>query len=202
MNDVPQKKKSTRRRRRGTPATKSDYRSTHRGRFGTLEISAEFDSASNSQIQTPSGYFNNLTEMISAAAGVSMTIKGSYEDVGMQPLAHDLGGAIGAVLAKALAAHLQNGRAVWSYHLDEDALARIVLKPGVFSFTFSAETVTEDLFIKKDLPFQLIEEFMRTLARSLSVSIHATLLDGRNAHRAGVALVGALADCLKQLRTT
>ncbi len=194
-------KRPPRRRRRGGTAPKPGFRSTHKGRFGSVEISLTQEDSPKFQLQSPSGYFNALVETLCEALGLSVTLKATYDqDAGLQPLAHDLGFVLGDGFSKALPKETGETKTFQSFCMEEDSVARAILRPGSFTFRFRAETMTEDLFVKKDLPFQLIEEFLYHFCRAFGISAHLTLMEGHNAHRAGMALVGALAGCLSQMK--
>lgn len=203
MKNEREAKRSVKHRRRpqGGGPKSPHYQALNRNKSGTIEISADRSSRPEQHLQTPSGYINGLISLVAEQCGLSLKIKADYpaED-SLQPFVHDMGGALGEAVCQTLTSSWPESETFSGSWMEEDAAAFALCRPGTFSFTLTAEKLMDDLFIRKDLPFQLIEEFLYSFARSVNISVYVKLLHGNNAHRCGMALTGAVAVCLRQIR--
>lgn len=190
---------SRRKRRNPKQNRSSAYQATHQGRFGSIELTIDVSSKGETHLNTPSGYMNALVDILARQCKLNIRIKADYpSDTGLQPFIHDLGAILGQGISRQLSKSFKEDKTVSAYWMEEDAVALAVMKPGVFSFAMGTTLDRGDLFIKKDLPFQLIEEFLYQFCRSLGVSVYLDLENGSNAHRCGIALVSALFVCIAE----
>lgn len=174
------------------------FSTTCQVRHGKLTLNLKPSKKPVWQLETPSGFINYLLELMAQTWQVHLTVKATFEvDQGLQPFLAVLGEALGEGVSKIFNGKIKK-ETTFSYWLEEDALARCILRKGSPHLLW--EIIPQaPLFIRKDLPFQLLEEFFQGFSRGGSFNMVLTLLQGKNAEKAAIAMVQAFSRGLIQL---
>ena len=160
-----------------------------------IRLSLELGGEGRADIRTRIPFFDHMLTLMCRHGLFNLTIdaKGDIE-VDYHHTVEDVGIALGAALSKALG-DKQGIRRYGSAHVPMDeTLARIVVDcSGRPYLAYDVPRGVEAIGL---FPFQLVEEFLRALSVHGGLTLHVSILAGRDAHHMAEGIFKALGRAL------
>jgi imidazoleglycerol-phosphate dehydratase len=161
-----------------------------------VEIEIDLDGKGTSAIKTGIGFFDHLLDALQKHAHIDMKINASGDlHIDGHHTVEDVGIVLGLAFDKALGARSGIARFGYAYCPLDEALARAVVDVsgrGLLRFVSKMPAKTVG-----DFDGELFEEFLRAFAHNAKMTIHVTLLCGKNGHHAYEAMMKALARAIR-----
>jgi imidazoleglycerol-phosphate dehydratase len=160
-----------------------------------IKMTLSLDGEGNSDVRTGIPFFDHMLTLFARHGLFDMTVeaKGDIE-VDFHHTVEDTGIALGQALAKALADKKGIRRYGSAYVPMDEALARVVVDCSGRPFlAYEAPRGVEAIGL---FPFQLVEEFLRALAVNAGLTLHVSILAGRDAHHMAEGIFKALGRAL------
>jgi imidazoleglycerol-phosphate dehydratase len=160
-----------------------------------IQLSLALGGAGRSQISTGIAFFDHMLTLMAKHGLLDLEIaaKGDLE-VDYHHTVEDVGITLGLALAKALGDKGGIRRYGHAYVPMDEALARVVVDISGRPFLlYDAPRGVEPIGL---FPFQLVEEFLRALAVNAGLTLHVSVLAGRDAHHMAEAVFKALGRAL------
>jgi len=160
-----------------------------------INLTLSLDGEGNSDVRTGIPFFDHMLTLFARHGLLDLTIeaKGDIE-VDFHHTVEDTGIALGQALAKALADKSGIRRYGSAYVPMDEALARVVVDCSGRPFlAYEAPRGVEAIGL---FPFQLVEEFLRALAVNAELTLHVSILAGRDAHHMAEGIFKALGRAL------
>jgi imidazoleglycerol-phosphate dehydratase len=166
-------------------------------RTGETDISLTLglDGTGSPSIRTGIPFFDHMLTLFARHGLLDLTVdaKGDIE-VDYHHTVEDTGITLGQALAKALGNKVGIRRYGHAYVPMDEAMARVVVDCSGRPFlAYEAPRGVEAIGL---FPFQLVEEFLRALAVNAGLTLHVTILSGRDAHHMAEAIFKALGRAL------
>ena len=159
----------------------------------TLKIS--LDGEGKSSIRTGIPFFDHMLTLFSKHGLLDLDVeaKGDIE-VDLHHTVEDVGLALGAAFTKALGDKSGIRRYGSAYVPMDEALARVVVDcSGRPYLAYEVPRGVEAIGL---FPFQLVEEFLRAFSVQAGLTLHVSILAGRDAHHMAEAIFKALGRAL------
>jgi imidazoleglycerol-phosphate dehydratase len=159
----------------------------------TLRIS--LDGEGRSSVRTGIPFFDHMLTLFSRHSLIDLDIeaKGDIE-VDYHHTVEDVGLALGAALTKALGDKSGIRRYGSAYVPMDEALARVVVDcSGRPYLAYEVPRGVEAIGL---FPFQLVEEFLRAFSVQAGLTLHVSILAGRDAHHMAEAIFKAMGRAL------
>jgi imidazoleglycerol-phosphate dehydratase len=159
----------------------------------TLKIS--LDGEGKSSIRTGIPFFDHMLTLFSKHGLLDLDVeaKGDIE-VDFHHTVEDVGLALGAAFTKALGDKSGIRRYGSAYVPMDEALARVVVDcSGRPYLAYEVPRGVEAIGL---FPFQLVEEFLRAFSVQAGLTLHVSILAGRDAHHMAEAIFKALGRAL------
>ena len=160
-----------------------------------ITLTLSLDGEGNSDVRTGIPFFDHMLTLFARHGLLDLTVeaKGDIE-VDFHHTVEDTGIALGQALAKALADKNGIRRYGSAYVPMDEALARVVVDCSGRPFlAYEAPRGVEAIGL---FPFQLVEEFLRALAVNAGLTLHVSILAGRDAHHMAEGIFKALGRAL------
>ena len=160
-----------------------------------IKLTLTLDGEGNSDVRTGIPFFDHMLTLFARHGLVDLTVeaKGDIE-VDFHHTVEDTGIALGQALAKALADKAGIRRYGSAYVPMDEALARVVVDCSGRPFlAYEGPRGVEAIGL---FPFQLVEEFLRALAVNAGLTLHVSILAGRDAHHMAEGIFKALGRAL------
>ena len=160
-----------------------------------INLSLSLDGDGRSDIRTSIPFFDHMLTLLSRHGLLDLEIaaKGDIE-VDYHHTVEDVGITLGQALAKALSDKSGIRRYGHAYVPMDEALARVVVDCSGRPFlAYEAPRGVEAIGL---FPFQLVEEFLRAVAVNAGLTLHVSILAGRDAHHMAEAVFKALGRAL------
>ncbi len=160
-----------------------------------IKLTLVLDGEGRSEIRTGIPFFDHMLTLLARHGLFDLTVeaKGDIE-VDFHHTVEDVGIAIGAALSKALGDKAGIRRYGHAYVPMDEALARVVVDCSGRPFlAYEAPRGVEAIGL---FPFQLVEEFLRALAVNAGLTLHVSILAGRDAHHMAEGIFKALGRAL------
>ena len=160
-----------------------------------INLSLSLDGDGRSDIRTSIPFFDHMLTLLSRHGLLDLEIaaKGDIE-VDYHHTVEDVGITLGQALAKALGDKSGIRRYGHAYVPMDEALARVVVDCSGRPFlAYEAPRGVEAIGL---FPFQLVEEFLRAVAVNAGLTLHVSILAGRDAHHMAEAVFKALGRAL------
>ena len=160
-----------------------------------IKMTLSLDGEGNSDVRTGIPFFDHMLTLFARHGLFDLTVeaKGDIE-VDFHHTVEDTGIALGQALAKALADKNGIRRYGSAYVPMDEALARVVVDCSGRPFlAYEAPRGVEAIGL---FPVQLVEEFLRALAVNAGLTLHVSILAGRDAHHMAEAIFKALGRAL------
>lgn len=155
------------------------------------------DGSGKSDISTGIGFLDHMLDLFAKHGLFDLEVhaKGDLE-VDAHHTVEDVGLALGQALREALGDKAGLCRYGWCLLPMDDALARVALDCG--GRPYLAYDAPDEAAPLGNMPFQLLEEFLRAFSVQGGLNLHVTLLDGRDSHHMAEAVFKGLARALDQ----
>ncbi len=160
-----------------------------------INLSLSLGGEGRSDIRTGIPFFDHMLTLLSRHGLLDLEIaaKGDIE-VDYHHTVEDVGITLGQALAKALGDKAGIRRYGHAYVPMDEALARVVVDCSGRPFlAYEAPRGVEAIGL---FPFQLVEEFLRAVAVNAGLTLHVSILEGRDAHHMAEAVFKALGRAL------
>ena len=160
-----------------------------------IKMTLSLDGEGNSDVRTGIPFFDHMLTLFARHGLFDLTVeaKGDIE-VDFHHTVEDTGIALGQALAKALADKNGIRRYGSAYVPMDETLARVVVDCSGRPFlAYEAPRGVEAIGL---FPFQLVEEFLRALAVNAGLTLHVSILAGRDAHHMAEGIFKALGRAL------
>jgi imidazoleglycerol-phosphate dehydratase len=160
-----------------------------------IRLNLNLDGCGNSEIRTGIPFFDHMLTLFARHGLFDLQVeaKGDIE-VDYHHTVEDTGIALGAAFAKALGDKAGIRRYGSAYVPMDEALARVVVDCSGRPFlSYEAPRGVEAIGL---FPFQLVEEFLRALCVNAGLTLHVSILSGRDAHHMAEAIFKALGRAL------
>lgn len=160
-----------------------------------INLSLSLDGEGRSDIRTGIPFFDHMLTLLSRHGLTDLEIdaKGDIE-VDYHHTVEDVGITLGQAIARALGDKAGIRRYGHAYVPMDEALARVVVDCSGRPFlAYEAPRGVEAIGL---FPFQLVEEFLRAVAVNAGLTLHVSILAGRDAHHMAEAVFKALGRAL------
>jgi len=160
-----------------------------------ISITLSLDGTGHPDIRTGIPFFDHMLTLFARHGLFDLTVvaKGDIE-VDYHHTVEDVGITLGQALGKALGDKAGIRRYGSAYVPMDEALARVVVDCSGRPFlAYEAPRGVEAIGM---FPFQLVEEFLRAVAVQAGLTLHVSILAGRDAHHMAEAIFKAFARAL------
>jgi len=160
-----------------------------------IHLSLNLEGSGESQVRTGIPFFDHMLTLFSRHGLFNLKVeaKGDIE-VDYHHTVEDVGLALGSAFLKALGDKSGIRRYGSAYVPMDEALARVVLDcSGRPYLAYEAPRGVEAIGL---FPFQLVEEFLRAFSVQAGLTLHVSILAGRDAHHMAEAIFKALGRAL------
>ena len=160
-----------------------------------INLSLLLDGEGRADIQTGVPFFDHMLTLFAKHGLFDLTIQAQGDlEVDYHHTVEDVGIALGSALSKALGDKAGIRRYGAAYVPMDETLARVVVDiSGRPYLSYEAPRGVEAIGL---FPFQLVEEFLRALSVHGGLTLHASILTGRDAHHLAEAIFKALGRAL------
>lgn len=165
----------------------------------SIELALDLD-ASESSIIVPNGFFGHMLETLATHAGFGLRLSAQGDTaVDLHHTVEDTGIVLGEALAAALGDRRGVVRFAHAYAPLDEALARAVVDlSGRGFFVWTAPPELEQVWVTREFPLTLVADFFQALADRARLTLHLTVIAGRNPHHVAEACFKAVAVALRQ----
>jgi imidazoleglycerol-phosphate dehydratase len=153
-----------------------------------------------SSIETPDGFFSHMLDALARHSGMALRVEASGDThVDLHHTVEDTGIALGEALAEALGDRTGVVRFGHAYAPLDEALARAVVDlSGRGFFVWEAAERVERSWVTQRFPLTLVADFFQAFADRGRLTLHLTVVAGRNPHHVAEACFKAVAVALRQ----
>ena len=161
----------------------------------SISLTLSLDGEGEAKVHTGIPFLDHMLTLFARHGLFDLEIRAQGDiEVDYHHTVEDVGLALGAALAKALGDKSGIRRYGSAYVPMDEALARIVVDCSGRPFlAYDAPRGVEAIGL---FPFQLVEEFLRAFGVQGGLTLHATILAGRDAHHMAEAIFKALGRAL------
>ncbi len=163
----------------------------------SIKLTLDLDGVGKSSIKTGVGFFDHMLELFSRHSLIDLMVEATGDlHVDAHHTVEDVGIVLGQALDKALADKRGISRYGWATLPMDESLASVAIDlSGRPAFILNAPFRGQSI---GDFPIELIEEFLKALATSAKMNLHATVPYGTNNHHMAEAIFKALARSIRQ----
>ena len=160
-----------------------------------ITVSLLLDGEGCADIKTGVPFFDHMLTLMTRHGLFDLTIDAKGDtDVDYHHTVEDVGIALGSALGKALGDKVGIRRYGSAYVPMDETLARVVVDCSGRPFlAYDAPRGVEAIGL---FPFQLVEEFLRALSVHAGLTLHVSILAGRDAHHMAEGIFKALGRAL------
>lgn len=160
-----------------------------------ITVSLLLDGEGFADIKTGVPFFDHMLTLMTRHGLFDLTIDAKGDtDVDYHHTVEDVGIALGSALGKALGDKVGIRRYGSAYVPMDETLARVVVDCSGRPFlAYDAPRGVEAIGL---FPFQLVEEFLRALSVHAGLTLHVSILAGRDAHHMAEGIFKALGRAL------
>jgi len=162
----------------------------------SIRLSLNLDGEGGSDVRTGIPFFDHMLTLFARHGlfGLEVEAKGDLE-VDFHHTVEDVGIALGTAFAKALADKAGIRRYGHAYVPMDEALVRVVVDCSGRPFlSYEAPRGVEAIGL---FPFQLVEEFLRAFSVNAGLTLHVSILAGRDAHHMAEGVFKALGRAME-----
>ncbi|MCH9646730.1 MAG: imidazoleglycerol-phosphate dehydratase [Deltaproteobacteria bacterium] len=151
-------------------------------------------------IQVPGGFFHHMLDALTTHGGLGIELEAEGDThIDLHHTVEDVGIAFGEALHEALGERGGIHRFAHAYAPLDEALARAVVDlSGRGSFHWQVPEDLRQVWVTQDFPLSLVADFFEAVADRGRLTLHLTILSGRNGHHAAEAAFKAVALALRQ----
>lgn len=164
-----------------------------------IRLSLDLDGGGRT-IQVPDGFLGHMLESLSRHGGFGLEIEAEGDThVDLHHTVEDIGIVLGDALDAALGERLGVVRFAHAFAPLDEALARAVVDLSGRGFLqFDLPSKLEHSWVTREFSLTLLEDFLQALAERGRLTVHLSVLSGRNPHHVAEAAFKALALALRQ----
>ncbi len=164
-----------------------------------IEIALDLDAGASS-IAVPDGFFGHMQEALAVHSGLGLRLAAQGDTaVDLHHTVEDTGIVLGEALAAALGDRRGVVRFAHAYAPLDEALARAVIDlSGRGFFVWSVSPELEQVWVTREFPLTLVADFFQAFADRARLTLHLTVVAGRNPHHVAEACFKAVAVALRQ----
>lgn len=161
-----------------------------------IRLSLSLDGGGTSDVRTGIPFFDHMLTLFSRHGLFDLTVAATGDiEVDYHHTVEDTGIALGQALAQALGDKSGIRRYGHAYVPMDEALVRAVVDCSGRPFlAYEAPRGVEAIGL---FPFQLVEEFLRAVAVNAGLTLHVTVLAGRDAHHMAEGVFKALGRAIE-----
>jgi len=162
----------------------------------SVVVLMSLDGEGRSKINTGIPFFDHMLTLFARHGLVDLEVKAKGDiEVDFHHTVEDVGIAIGSAITKALGDKKGIRRYGSAYVPMDEALARVVLDCSGRPFlAYDAPRGVEGIGL---FPFQLVEEFLRAFSAHALMTLHVSILAGRDSHHMAEGVFKALGRALE-----
>ena len=148
----------------------------------------------------PDGFFGHMLEALAVHSGLGLRLSAEGDTaVDLHHTVEDTGIVVGEALAAALGDRRGVLRFAHAYAPLDEALARAVIDlSGRGFFVWSVPPELEQVWVTREFPLTLVADFFQAFADRARLTLHLTVVAGRNPHHVAEACFKAVAVALRQ----
>ena len=162
-----------------------------------IHLRLNIDGSGISRVETGIGFLDHMLDLFAKHGLFDLEVRAKGDlQVDAHHTVEDIGLTLGQALREALGDKAGLCRYGWCLLPMDDALARIALDCS--GRPFLSYDAPEDAAPIGNIPFQLLEEFLRAFSTQGGLNLHVALLDGRDSHHMAEAVFKGLARALDQ----
>jgi imidazoleglycerol-phosphate dehydratase len=160
-----------------------------------IRLTMILDGSGASEVRTGIPFFDHMLTLFARHGLFDLQVEAKGDiDVDYHHTVEDTGIALGTAFAKALGDKAGIRRYGSAYVPMDEALARVVVDCSGRPFiAYEVPRGVESIGL---FPFQLVEEFLRALSVHAGLTLHVSILAGRDAHHMAEAIFKALGRAL------
>jgi len=160
-----------------------------------IALKLRLDGEGLSEIKTGVPFFDHMLTLFARHGLMDLKVEAVGDiDVDYHHTVEDVGLALGAALSQALGDKVGIRRYGSAYVPMDEALVRVVVDCSGRPFlAYEAPRGVEAIGL---FPFQLVEEFLRALSSQAGLTLHVSILAGRDAHHMAEGVFKALGRAL------
>ena len=165
----------------------------------SVALSLDGAGASANVLDTPNGFFNHMLDALvrHGELGLRVVARGDVE-VDLHHTVEDVGLVTGECFAEALGERRGIARFSHAYAPLDEALARAVVDlSGRGFFAWDCPDDLRHSFVTPEFPLTLVADFFQAFADRGRLTLHLSILAGRNPHHAAEAAFKAVALALR-----
>jgi imidazoleglycerol-phosphate dehydratase len=165
-----------------------------------IEVELDLEAGAASSIAVPDGFFGHMLEALAVHSGLGLRLSAQGDTgVDLHHTVEDTGIVLGEALAAALGDRRGVVRFAHAYAPLDEALARAVIDlSGRGFFVWSVPPELEQVWVTREFPLTLVADFFQALADRARLTLHLTVVAGRNPHHVAEACFKAVAVALRQ----
>ncbi len=165
-----------------------------------IEVELDLEASAASSIAVPNGFFGHMLEALAVHSGVSLRLSAQGDTgVDLHHTVEDSGIVVGEALAAALGDRRGVVRFAHAYAPLDEALARAVIDlSGRGYFVWTVPPELEQVWVTREFPLTLVADFFQAFADRARLTLHLTVVAGRNPHHVAEACFKAVAVALRQ----
>ncbi|MBP7589773.1 MAG: imidazoleglycerol-phosphate dehydratase HisB [Thermoanaerobaculia bacterium] len=165
-----------------------------------IEVELDLEAGAASSIAVPDGFFGHMLEALAVHSGLGLRLSAQGDTaVDLHHTVEDTGIVLGEALAAALGDRRGVVRFAHAYAPLDEALARAVIDlSGRGFFVFSVPPELEQVWVTREFPLTLVADFFQAFADRARLTLHLTVVAGRNPHHVAEACFKAVAVALRQ----
>lgn len=166
----------------------------------TIELELDLEAGAASSIAVPNGFFGHMLEALAVHSGVSLRLAAQGDtQVDLHHTVEDTGIVLGEAFAAALGDRRGVVRFAHAYAPLDEALTRAVVDlSGRGYFVWTAPPELEQVWVTQEFPLTLVADFFQAFADRARLTLHLTVVAGRNPHHVAEACFKAVAVALRQ----
>ena len=167
-----------------------------------LRLRLDLDAAPGAarRIAVPDGFFSHMLDAFATHGGLGLDLAAEGDThVDLHHTVEDTGIALGEALAQALGDRRGVVRFAHAYAPLDEALARAVVDlSGRGYFVYEAPPALAASWVTAQFPLTLVADFFQAFADRGRLTLHLSILSGRNPHHAAEAAFKAVALAVRQ----
>lgn len=165
-----------------------------------IELGLDSGSRSASGVEVPDGFFGHMLEALAKHGELDLQIAARGDTaVDLHHTVEDVGLVLGETLAEALGERRGITRFAQAYAPLDEALARAVIDlSGRGFFVWDCPAELASTWVTQEFPLTLVADFFQAFADRGRLTLHLTILAGRNPHHVAEAAFKAAALALRE----
>ena len=165
-----------------------------------IEVELDLESGTATSITVPNGFLGHMLEALATHSGIGLRLAALGDtSVDLHHTVEDTGLVLGEALAGALGERRGVVRFAHAYAPLDEALARAVIDlSGRGYFVWPLPPELEQAWVTREFPLTLVADFFQALADRGRLTLHLTVVAGRNPHHVAEACFKAVAVALRQ----